>query len=261
MSPNIEISTVVGCKMNCDYCPQKLHIKKYNEVKRDTVMSMDTFKSCLAQIPTHVEILFAGMAEPWLNPFATEMLLIASQTHRVGVYTTCYGMKLHDVEAFKDIDFLHFCIHLPDRDGVMNLKVTKEYLEVLAECIKIPSHNVTCIGKVHPFVKALIGKDVPDSTNTLISRAGNLKSLQIQRKSGVLMCSATGPKIDHNVLLPNGDILLCCMVYGLESVIGNLLVDSYDDLFESNEYKRIMEGLKNEGSDIPCRKCEISQTV
>jgi len=259
--PNMEISTVVGCKMNCGYCPQKLHIKKYNEVKRDTVMSMDTFRICLAQIPTHVEILFAGMAEPWLNPWATEMLLMASQTHRVGVYTTCYGMKLHDVEAIKDLDFLHFCIHVPDQDGVMNLKITREYLEVLAQAIKIPSHNITCIGKVNPYVKAVIGKEVPDSSNTLISRAGSLKAFAIPKKKGELFCSATGPKIDHNVLLPNGDVVLCCMIYGLDHIIGNLLVDSYEDLFESNEYKRIMEGLKDDNSSILCRKCEISAYV
>ena len=34
----------------------------------------------------------------------------------------------------------------------------------------------------------------------------------------------------HNVVLPNGDVSLCCMDYSLEKILGNLFVDEYDDI-------------------------------
>lgn len=261
MTPNIEISTVIGCKMGCDYCPQKLHVKEYLKRSRETVMSLETFGDCLYQIPTHVEILFAGMAEPWLNPDCTEMVLLAHKLgHRIGVYTTCEGMTLQDVDKIRNIDFLHFCLHLPDADGIMKFNVTPEYLEVLKACLRIPKRNFMCIGKVHPLVEAITGP-VTDSSHTLISRAGNLKTLAITRKTGKLECSATGPTINHNVLLPNGDVLLCCMMYDSSHILGNLLKDSYESLFTSDEYKRVMKGLQDESIDIKCRYCEIAKQI
>jgi len=37
-------------------------------------------------------------------------------------------------------------------------------------------------------------------------------------------------KLYHNVLLPNGDVSLCCMDYGLEQILGNLFESEYDDI-------------------------------
>lgn len=253
----MEISTVVGCKMNCGYCPQKIHIKKYSLTQKVFSMSMETFETCLSKIPLNVEILFAGMAEPWLNPNATDMLLMAhSRGYKIGVYTTTVGMMFDDIDKIKRLPFLHFCLHLPDESGVMKVQVNDEYLNVLRHALQIP-HNVTCIGTVHPKVREIVG-DVPDSTNTLISRAGLIQSLAIRPKEGKLYCTATGPKIDHNILLPNGEVLLCCMDYRQEHVLGNLLECSYDELFSGEEYQKVMQGLEDDQIDILCRKCEIS---
>lgn len=224
-------------------------------------MSEDNFLKCLRKIPGNVEILFAGMAEPWLNPDATLMLLHSHASgHRVGVYTTCAGMTLKDVEYISHIPFLHFCLHLPDAGGLMKFKVTHEYLEVLKACLKIPGRNMMCIGDVHPLVKEITGP-IEDSSKTLISRAGNLKTLAITPKKGRLECSAMSSKMDHNILLPNGDVLICCMDYSQQHVIGNLLEMEYEELFKTDEYHRIKQGLIDENSNIICRSCEIAKQV
>lgn len=260
MSALLEISTVVGCPMSCSYCPQKTHIKNYGD--GDRVMALKTFRYCLDKVPHHVGIVFAGMVEPWTNPAATDMVLLAAVNHIVSVYTTCHGMSLDDVNLINKygIHFNHFTIHLPDADGIMKLKVTDHYLSVLSQAIKIPGMNYTVIGNLHPEVEKITGP-VHDGSKSLISRAGNIKDFFMQKATGNLMCSATGPKIDHNVLLPNGDVVLCCMDYSVDHVIGNLLTDSYDDLFKSEEYMRVMDGLKDDDSDILCRKCEIAVRV
>ena len=256
--PNLEISTVVGCRMGCDYCPQKIHTASY---KGERSMSLETFAKCLSKVPKNVDIHFAGMAEPWLNPNATDMLLMAhEQGHRIQVYTTLYGMGTADLFSIMDIPFVHFCLHLPDADGIMKFDVTPEYLNTLEMAITIPGRNFMCIGKVHPLVEKITGP-VPDSSHTLISRAGNLKTLAVTPKKGKIICSSMPDKLDHNVLLPNGDVLLCCMMYDNSHKIGNLLTGSYDDLFESDEYKKVLRGLNDESIDIKCRKCEIAKEI
>lgn len=246
--------------MNCDYCPQKIHVQKYTEKTRHTKMTYHDFKTMLSSVPLDVEIVFAGMAEPWLNPNCTDMVLNAfDKGYKVGIYTTLAGMAPSDLSKIQRLKFEFFTLHLPDADGIMTLDVNSRYLGLLSSVLSQIDCQKMVIGKLHPEVEKLTGP-VKDGSVGLFSRAGNLKTLAINKKSGPLQCSACGPKIDHNILLPNGDVLLCCMDYGQEHVIGNLLKMSYSELFESAEYLRVMDGLKND-SNILCRKCEVSKPI
>lgn len=245
--------------MACSYCPQELHIKRYVPRHGDKYMSLMTLIHCLSTVPRNVQIIFAGMAEPWLNPSCTGMVL---EVHRlgfpIGIYTTLSGMKPEDVELIRNIPFLHFCIHLPDSEGRMRLPITDEYLRTLKAAVEVIPHNFVVFGPLHPQVREVIGQNIHDSTPGLISRAGNVKPLAIEPKKGKLKCSACGPNLDHNVLLPNGDVLLCCMDYGQDHILGNLSTVDYESLFHGKVYRKIMQGLEDENSDIKCRRCEIS---
>ena len=55
-----------------------------------------------------------------------------------------------------------------------------------------------------------------------VSRAGNLG--QWVKNKGKVFCSRS-PELKQNVLLPNGNIYVCCCDYGLEFNKGNLLED------------------------------------
>ncbi len=257
MHPIIEVSTVVGCFLNCRYCPQTIHVKNYAEQGGDFKMSLENFRRCIDKLPPSVEIQFAGMAEPWLNPACTDMILHAhDRGHTVAVFTTAVGITPEDVSRLKHIPFHHFCIHLPDDSGQMKLKVDEKYLAGLIACLDIKGHTLMCVGKVHPNVRAAIGRDVADGTPALISRAGNLK--EMPRKTGELKRL---PCMDHNVLLPNGNVVLCCMDFGSKHVIGNLLEQSYDSVFTGPQFTTILRGLEDESVDILCRTCEIAECV
>ncbi len=248
--------------MRCDYCPQVVHVTAYRERGGDRVMSLETFKRALSTVPRDVTIMFAGMAEPWLNPAASDMVLHAhAEGYPVDVYTTTSGMTLADVEKIRGVPFLGFCVHVPDRDGRMHLAVTDEYLAVLAACLKaIPDHHFSAIGPVHPRVREVIGRDVNDDAGGLYSRAGLLRA--VPKKTGALRCTACGPRLDHNVLLPSGDVALCCMLYDLKHVLGNLVTGTYAGLFEGDEYRRVVRGLAGDESvNLACRTCEVSGPV
>ena len=246
--------------MMCSYCPQNLHVKEYTKKTREVLMSLDTFELCLSKIPKHVDIIFAGMAEPFLNKQCADMMVLANNLgYKVGVYTTGVGVTASDIAKIKDINFLYVCLHVPDGKGDMKIKIDEGYIDTLKMVLPIVTQKM-CIGKIDERVKEVVG-DVIDGSVGLFSRAGNLKSLAIPKKVGVLGCSACGEKLDHNILLPNGEVLLCCMDYGQESVLGNLTNCTYDELFNSEQYKLIQQGLKDDSSNIICRRCEISKLI
>ena len=72
-------------------------------------------------------------------------------------------------------------------------------------------------------------------------------------KKGKFTCSFAGRQFDHNVVLPNGDVYLCCQDYGLTQQIGNLLTTRFEDLDRS----AVIAASLQEDSDIICRKCEL----
>jgi hypothetical protein len=41
-------------------------------------------------------------------------------------------------------------------------------------------------------------------------------------------------KMYHNVMLPNGDVSLCCMDYGLKHILGNLYEQDYEEIIPEN---------------------------
>lgn len=261
MAGILEISTCVGCYLNCSYCPQKLHVQRYYEIAdyNPNKMTPSLFKKCLETVPKDVEIMFAGMAEPFLNPWAADMVLHAHEKgHAVSIYTTTVGLAPERVDRLRKIPFKSFCIHLPDAEGQMKLKPNEPYLAGLRACVDcIANRHYTCVGTVPEAVRAVIGDQlVNDDTKGLISRAGNLPHLAIPRKTGRLKAL---PCLRHSVLLPNGDCALCCCDYSLKSIIGNLEKTPYPQLFEGAEFKRVLRGLDDEQEDIICRNCEIAE--
>ena len=221
---SLEITTRIGCKNGCVYCPQELLVKTYTGKSSTFLMEFETFQVFLAKIPSRVRICFSGMCEPWANPECTRMVLHSHETgHRISVFTTTLvGMTPADVQQFKDLSFNTFVVHLPSSEGYEKIKVDDHYLEVL-RCLS-DSSVVTqwlCLGEtVHPLVARVLDKNI--DSGQLFTRAGNIKiknQIVPGRKKGRLRCERN---LRQNVLLPNGDVLLCCMDYGMQHVLGNL---------------------------------------
>ena len=86
--------------------------------------------------------------------------------------------------------------------------------------------------------------------------------MKIPKKYGPLLCTKASnygiDVIDQNVLLPNGDVCLCCMDYGMDHVLGNLLHQDYDSLFTGEKFLEVKEKMKAQDSDIMCRVCTKS---
>ncbi len=262
----IEVTTTVGCSLACRYCPQHSIQRSYTSSTRS--MSLETFRYCIGKVPSRIQIHFSGFAEPWLNSCTTDMLLYAyAAGHSIQVYSTLKGMTLADLRRLRIVKPFDLCIHLPDADGLMHLKPDADYLSVLDavaagdEQFTCDAHFV-CIGTVHPTVATVMathGHSVWHSP--VISRAGNVDvrhfgAQRVPFKTGTIRCARN--KIGRQpVLLPNGDLYLCCCDYGLRHRMGNLLTAaSYMDIWDGPEFAAFCSLLTCDSSDLICRRCE-----
>jgi FkbM family methyltransferase len=242
------IDTANGCVVDCVFCPQRTLQKAY---KGERFLSVDNFKKVVDKIPQEIRITFAGFTEPWLNPRCTDMLLYAHQEgHPISVFTTGIGMNVDDVEKIKHIPYAGnpnggFVLHLPDQERKAKHPITDRYIKVIekfGEVHKdIQNFTLMCMGTVHESVRHVF----PEASNyQMWSRAGNLlgesimKPELLNRKDEYksiyhgdqpMTCGCL-EKLYHNVMLPNGDVSLCCMDYGLEHILGNLFEQDYEEV-------------------------------
>lgn len=279
LTGTMEITTVIGCKNMCDYCPQTTLIKKYksNQSNSKMIMAFDDFKACLKKIPLNIRIDFSGMSEPWLNNHCTDMIRYAYERgYQQIIYTTLVGLKIEDIKLLEGVPFISFVVHLPNDKNSNHIPTDNRHMEKIQKLSESKIQNIGFLsvgGPPHPKIKTFLNR--PIHNKTIISRADNLRDhtlkLDIEKRDrlfrdhlrGKINCSNYYSLLHHkqlnrNVLLPNGDVILCCMDYGLKHILGNLLTSDYQSLFQGTEYKKIQRGLDNQDIDIICRGCEIA---
>lgn len=245
--PSLEFTMMVGCPLMCTFCPQDKLRASYGN--RQKYFQLDDFRAILAKTPKHVRIDFSGMAEPWTNPDCTHML--AHTLHigfNVAIYTTMHGMldPEHVACLLRDhagqVEVL--CLHLPDAAGNMRgWKPSREYDFALATMLTLQPvlgnrfeiMTMDAAGRPHPD----LGSDALGAW-TGVSRAGNVDPDEVKgpmhpppRHGCAVSCSFTS-FYDQNVVLPNGDVVLCCQDYSLQHRIGNLLEMGYYEMFETS---------------------------
>ena len=262
-----EINASVGCVVKCKYCPQDVLLKKYNGIRS---LTMETFSEILDKVPIDMLIAFSGFSEPFQNPHMTSMIRYAYEKgHAVSLCTTLVGLSIEKLKLIYDIPFEHVTLHLPDAEGNALIPMTEEYFKVLEEIIewKRPGTSLrmitkaNCQGKVHPRIKKILNQRIPVYSE-LVNRAGYLdnESLHgVKNIQGEIYCRFSST-LNNHVLMPNGDIVLCCMDFGLRHILGNMLKSSYEEIRESDELRKVRLGLAKE-SDVLCRHCTEARQI
>jgi hypothetical protein len=138
-------------------------------------MTFDIYKTCIDKIHSKVDIVFAGMSEPFLNREAARMILYGHERgHKVCVNTTLVGMRISDFELIKNVPFKYFCIHLPSAGGNENIEINDDYLDLLDTItksqIKLLCHSHG--GAVNPEVIPYVHKPIRKAY--ISSRASNI---------------------------------------------------------------------------------------
>jgi MoaA/NifB/PqqE/SkfB family radical SAM enzyme len=266
---DLEITTMIGCKVACVYCPQDKISHRY--LGADRMMQFDDFQTYLEKVPKRIVLHFTGFAEPFLNPMCTDMVVYAARRgHPIWISTTLAGIRREDIGRLAELRYHQFQIHLPSAEKLMNLAINDEYFSLLSDVIKagIISDLHFHGNEVHPVVGAWLRQHAVNFEEFGIQdRAGNLNTKKVNAKvskpiitgarpSGKLRCD----RIYQNVLLPNGDVVLCCMDWSAEYVLGNLKRDRLNDLYRSETFRRVLRGLKDPSVELLCRTCYFAQS-
>lgn len=268
--PVMELTTMIGCPLMCTFCPQDNLRNQYGEATK--YMSQRDLTTMLVKLPKNTRIDFSGMAEPWANPECTSMLEeVIYMGFDVAIYTTLYGMK--DPARVKKVLEDHknqvkvFMLHLPDANSNMKgWKPTQEWMNALETMmtLELPLGAMTMdkSGFVHPSLQHIIGRLPSWQGHT---RADSLDTDQVKGQpisitpinTFPLTCAST-PFYDRNVLLPNGDVVLCCMDYNLKHIIGNLLTQSYEEVMQGKPLQDLIEMNEADGYNkcSICKSCE-----
>lgn len=253
--PTLEFTTTLspkGCIVDCAFCPQRTLEKIYHAHKgQPKVLSKENFIKIIDKLPKEVRITFSGFTEPWLNKECSSMVEYAHyEGHPVSAFSTGVGMKVEDVDIIEEIPWTTgpnggFCLHLPDKERIakhpLSKKLTKVYERFYEVQDSIQGFYVMSMGEVHDSVKHLWPDPVIPN---FWSRAGNLlgeaqikpdlakirdRFKHMDHKSQPSTCGCV-EHLYHNVVLPNGEVSICCMDYSLEKILGNILEQEYDDI-------------------------------
>lgn len=237
----LEITTVASCTVRCAICPQDVLKGAYRGAPHR--LTLDNYMLALSNTPKHVRIHFSGFVEPFLNPNAVDMVRIAlAMEYRIAIYTTLVGLT--DDSAAELLQYLHtfrsqidvICLHWPDGINMtVDPEVHPQVFAIACDKANLPTESMKMAG---PGFEA-------------IDRAGlvQIGKAPLHHK-GPIKCSYTDA-YTHNVMLPNGDVHLCCMDYKLLAPLGNLFTQRWDDLDRSAVAK---DNACDDGATI-CRKC------
>jgi MoaA/NifB/PqqE/SkfB family radical SAM enzyme len=266
---HLEITTMIGCKVACVYCPQDKISHRY--FGADRMMKFDDFKIYIEKVPRRVVLHFTGFAESFLNPRCTDMIEYSARGgHPIWISTTLAGITREDIRRLSKLAYYQFQIHLPSAEKLMNLAINDEYFSLLSDLVK--ADIITDLhfhgNEVHPVVGAWLREHAVDFQEFWIQdRAGNLNTKKVKAKVSKPVITAAKPtgklrcdRIYQNVLLPNGDVVLCCMDWSAEYVLGNLKRDRFEDLYRSETFRRVLRGLRDPGVDLLCRTCHVAQS-
>lgn len=231
-------------------CPQKLLLSRY-EGRKD--LAFEDFKTAVDKVPAGTRIDFSGMCEPFANRQCADMILYAADKgFPLALYTTLQGATLEDYERLRDVRYEVVTIHLPDNNGRSHFNITDEYLTLLSLW---GTNNYSCHGDIDDRVLPYLNWYGRNLITFMHDRAGNVECRpHISIDPGRDMyCVTSGKNMDHNVLLPNGEVLMCCMDYGMTGIFGNLFVQEYKDVINSPAACE-MRATLNCGESI-CRHC------
>ena len=272
--PVMELTMMIGCPLMCTFCPQDNLRTQYGTSEK--YMQLDDLKIVLDKLPKNTRIDFSGMSEPWANPRCTDMLrMVLDMGFKIAIYTTLYGME--DPEEVKSLIEAHkkqievVMLHLPDSNGNMKgWKNSPEWMEALRimATLDVPcgvgAMTMDKSGVVHPDLQPIVGQlsgwmghTRADSLN--VEQIGEQVISMTPHNIFSLTCAST-PFYDRNVLLPNGDVVLCCMDYNLTHILGNLLTQTYDEIMQGKPLLDLI-ALNEAPEYSKCSICKACENV
>lgn len=272
----LEVSTIMGCSVNCRFCPQDVMLKRYYEKdkKRQRVMTIENFKVILEHTPQECIIDFSGMTEPFNNPDCLQMIKMACDAGRkVYLFTTLAGVDEETVDELLKLPVYYMTLHVADKCGYAYIPTTETYYKNVEKVTSAKKQDGS------PFVDFINAQTDPDERvaeivkgkyevmRSVQNRAGNVKDDAAQHREQAIKpgekikCCFCGDDLSNSVVLPDGTLIICNMDYGMKHVLGNLYEEDYDTIRSKGELQRVIRALncEEEMDELLCRSCLLAR--
>lgn len=249
---HIEFTLTHACPVMCIYCPQLEYISAFSNKQSNHMTSVADYKLMLSHVG-HVtkNVDFSGYTEPLANPNWYEIFKhTVDQGYKLTVYSTLFGASTEDIERLTS---------LPTRQLLIHVIATEEYIDVYKYCA------ARCITRRRDMTFVYFteeeeqiarescknNKSIKCEKWTVHSRAGKLDAGRTYVAGAVECCEE---RYFCNVVLPKGDVYVCCMDFRLEHKLGNLLSSSLASIHKSEALTRFRANMQA-SSDCMCNKC------
>lgn len=262
----IDFTLQAGCPVRCDFCPQTLFLKEYKSPEKK--ITMDNFKLALSNLKNSSvkTIQFAGFSEPLYHKnFYDFVVLSVEAGFEVLVISTLKGLDTERLKNIKNLPVIWEVsiqpINMQNRKGLNDEEAwnnIKSFMKLnfkfqpIFRCLDLnlsveERNRLIMQGKELGIKNIVFGE-----FNT---RAGIIAENQINKFGKKIICGYNIPP----EILPNGDVLLCCMDFGVKHKIGNIFKESFEKILSSDSLKKIINtmSLKEEGK-ILCHTCEAA---
>ncbi|HEX68105.1 MAG TPA: radical SAM protein [bacterium] len=283
---HVMIQTTSYCNSACAFCP-------YKEVKDELpqgMMEEKTFVKIVEELSRHKEIKRVMpylMNEPLCDKEIVEKIyFIKEKIPWAMVHILTNGINLNEKLSEKlinsPIDWVGISIHAIREDTYRRFTGRKDFQKILAkitlfitEALKRRGKNFILINITHPpgYLTEEEKKEALDYWRGLgverieyfprpISRAGNVKWLPQVRHKKIKGCKSIWRNEMVHILF-NGDVVLCCMDWRREMILGNVNKNKIEEIWDSPFYLEVeswIRGEKEPPRNFLCLRCEEAIT-
>tara|TARA_Y100001973_G_scaffold102270_1_gene166976 strand:- start:2176 stop:3051 length:876 start_codon:yes stop_codon:yes gene_type:complete len=247
---HIEMTLTSACPMMCSYCPQSSFIRGYKSLKTGGEdMTLENYKAILSNVDVIGYVAFTGFTEPLRNK---DWFDIVSHTinegYRTIINTTLFKVSSEDIDKLVSLD-IPISIHITDSKQEFPIKTYEEFIRKYKGEIRLNYFS----RKGYDIAQKL---NAPSHGGRVHDRGGNVppdKAPKTPLIKGPVAC--TTKRQYSNVVVPNGDVSVCCSDFGLEHILGNLLTTKLSEIHKSLKMKNFNNKMKEGNEDFICNKC------
>lgn len=250
----VEITNI--CNLNCSFCPPTKRCKKY--------MSINEFEIILNKIKGYTNHIYLHIkGEPFMHPDIDKIIALSNKYgFNVNITTNARLLKskltiinnsnirqinisLHSFDDTNEIETLLYVI-----DEIKNTYISlrlwnnKDNKEVIDLLEKHYSKKIIFDKKRFTLTNNIfLDKDIeflwPNMNMDVISTKGTCKALK-----------------DQMGILVDGSVVSCCLDNNGDNTLGNIFETSLESIINSNLYKEMLNGFKNNilVSEL-CKRC------
>jgi hypothetical protein len=273
----LNITTTAGCRGKCVYCPQDLFQKAMEP--RPAFLTAAEFADLLPALrDTHFQAFsFGGFSECFDNPDIIDLLDMVQRqdnVEEIWIYTNGEAVTPEVVQQLARIPIARFDVSCHGFDARVYQR-TRPFIDsnkVRGNLLYLLEHRPS-IARLAVSVTGPFGSERDRSElaalcqafgafleiRKLHGRAGLLKIGQpAVRKQGPFRCAKFA--FDKPVLVPGGDLSLCCQDFSLSYIIGNLHRDSFQTIMTHSALRQHVLAVARgtlQDPELPCYQCEF----